>query len=116
MAKNIDFWMKPDDPLTTVKEISFGYTDAKGKKKEYKATPKGDDYNSQYAFHAFIRALMVCKKKSLMPWTMPAIRSNKDKVVITNFNDDGEQMEMALKVADNFRKQSQEEVKYPWDL
>lgn len=113
-----DFWMDPSNPLTTVKEVSFGYTDAKGKKKEYKVTPKSGDYNDQYAFHAFIRALMVCKKNSLLPWSMPAIRSNKDKVTIVNTGESGhgEQMEMALKVADNFQKQNQEEVKYPWDL
>lgn len=108
--------MEPNNPSTTVKEISFGYTDARGKKKEYKVLPKGDDYDNQYAFHAFIRALMVCKKNNLLPWTMPAIRSNKDKVTIINPNDDSEQMEMALKVADNFQKQNYEEVKYPWEV
>jgi hypothetical protein len=113
MASTVtNFWIQPDPknlPLTT-KEVSFGYTDSKGNKKEYKVTRK----NKLYAFHAFIHGIMIAKKKNLLPWTMSAIRAVKDEVTIVNLKDDAVQMEMDLQVtAHSVIERFQE--KLPWE-
>ena len=107
-----NFWFDPKDLPLTVKEFSFGYTDEKGKKREYKVSIKDND---EYSFHVFIHALYVCKKNNLLPWTLPAIRKTKDKVTITNPKDDGEQTEMVLRVANSFQQMAMEEAKFPWE-
>lgn len=106
-SKVKDFWVKPKDLPLTLKELTFGYTDDKGTKREYKVSPK----DNLYSFHAFIQALMVAKKKNLLPWTMKAIRKVKDKLNIVNPKD-AVQMEMDLKVARNFHQ----EQKFPWEV
>ena len=105
-----NFWIEPKDLSVSVKEFTFGYTDNKGKKREYKISVKDNDL---YPFHEFTHALYVCKKNNLLPWTLPAIRKVKDKVTISNPNADTEQTEMVLKVAENF--QEKKEDKLPWE-
>jgi hypothetical protein len=108
-----NFWINPINLPVTAKEFSFGYTDEKGKKREYKVSIKDKD---EVSFHEFIHALYVCKKNNLLPWTLPAIRKTKNKVTITNPNDDGEQMEMVLRVANTFQQMAKEEEKFPWEI
>jgi hypothetical protein len=95
-----DFWTEPKDPPLTAKSISFGYTDDKGSKFEYKAEVKGNDL---FNFHAFVHALLGAKRKSLLPWII--VKDLKNKVKITNMADDAEQTELPLKVAARFLNQ-----------
>ena len=55
-----NFWINPRDLPVTAKELSFGYTDNKGKKKEYKVSVKNNDI---HPFHEFTHALYMFAKK-----------------------------------------------------
>lgn len=95
-----NFWTDPKDPPVGAKELSFGYTDDKGRKIKYKAEVKGDDVLN---FHAFVYSLLSSKRKNLLPW--PALKRLKDKVKITNLADEAVQTELPLKVASRFLAQ-----------
>ncbi len=96
-----NFWIKPSPVPVNAKKFSFGYTDSK--EREYDVNVKGSDLKS---FHDFVFALLAAKNKSLIPWSLKAVRDLKNKVEITNPNDEAVQMELPLKVAMRFVSES----------
>jgi hypothetical protein len=97
MATVKDFWIEPKDLPVTIKEVTFGYTDNRGKKVRYKVEMKNND---RQAFHTFIFGLIKSKKKNLLPW--PLVNKLKNSVKITDMDAEAVQEELPLKVASRF--------------
>jgi hypothetical protein len=97
MATVKNFWVEPKDPPVTAREISFGYTDDRGKKIRYKVEVKNGDLKS---FHIFVFQLMKCQKKNILPWT--CVGKLKNTVKITDLDADSIQEELPLKVASRY--------------
>jgi hypothetical protein len=89
-----DFWIRPSEVSLQARKFSFGYTGENGKKKRYEVEVKGDDLKS---FHDFVFKIMAARKKRQLPW--PFVSTIKEKVKVTNPDDNAEQVEMDLKVA-----------------
>ena len=89
-----NFWTKPDPLDIKRKDFSFGYTDDKGKKFEYKVETKDNDI---YSFQSFVFALLKAKEKKALPWTWTVIKDLKNRVKIINPADKVEQTELGLK-------------------
>ena len=86
-----NFWMEPNNPPLSAREVQFGYS-VDGKEKRYEVKVKGDDLKS---FHSFMFKLLAAKKGMYVPW--PFTWDEKGKIKVTNLDDDSEQMELNLR-------------------